>query len=230
MLAAPHLAGTAWCFWSCRSQMKPRDAFISFWQDIIRYILMWVTIYDPFTSNLGIVDNWKPLDYPWIFIVPLPFFLYNESHLCNPKSSVFTYTYSLYIVIQQPRTAESEVPHTTLLNRPLTLLQKPITTAHHEHRVSLRLVYCIRRFIFIYYQQQTQFEPIWTSSVATHEGPNSILCSSPASIFNTPTILCHTVTTQMFELEAWRTTFGGVICRGDHDQLISQFPISGPES
>ena len=51
-------------------------------QDIMHNILMWVTIYDPVTSNLGINDNWNRLDYPRIFIVPLPFFLYGESLLC----------------------------------------------------------------------------------------------------------------------------------------------------
>jgi hypothetical protein len=63
-------------------------------------------------------------------------------------------------VIQQTRTAESEVLHTTLPNWPLTLLQNPKTTEYHENRVSFWLVYRIRRFIFIYYQQQTQFEPM----------------------------------------------------------------------
>jgi len=44
-------------------------------QDSMRNILMWVTIYDPFANNLDIDENWNPLDYPWIFIVPLPFHL-----------------------------------------------------------------------------------------------------------------------------------------------------------
>jgi len=64
MLAPPQLAGTACCYWSFRCQMKPHDAFVSFLQDIIRNILMCVTIYDLFTSNLGIDDNWNRLDYP----------------------------------------------------------------------------------------------------------------------------------------------------------------------
>jgi len=160
MLAAPQLAGTACCYLSFRSQMNPHDAFISFLQYIKRNILMWVTINDPFASNLGIDNSWNRLDYPWIFIVCLPFFLYVESRLCNPKSSVFTYTYCIHNVIPQTWTAESEVLHTTLRNRPLTLLQNPITTEYHQNRLSFQLVYHMRRFIFIHYQQQTQFEPM----------------------------------------------------------------------
>ena len=159
MLAAPELVRTACCYWSFRCQMKPHVAFMSFLKDIMRNILMWVTIYDPFASNLGIDNNWNQLDYPWIFIVPLPFFLYVESLLCKPKSSVFSYTDWIRIVIQQTQTAESEVLHTTLPNQQLTLLQNPQTTEYHENRVSFQLVYRIRRFIFIHYQQQTHFEP-----------------------------------------------------------------------
>jgi hypothetical protein len=44
--------------------MKPHDAFISFLQDIMHNILMSVTINDPFARNLGIDDNWNPVDYP----------------------------------------------------------------------------------------------------------------------------------------------------------------------
>jgi len=161
MLAAPQLAGTPCCYLSFHCQMKPHDAFISFLQDIMCSILMWVTINNPFASNLGIDDNWNRSDYPRIFIVPLPFFLLQVgSRLCNPKSSVFTSTYCMHIVIQQTQTAESEVLHMTLPNRPLTVLQNPKTTEHHENWVSFRLVYRIRWFIFIHYQQQTQFEPL----------------------------------------------------------------------
>jgi len=45
-------------------------------QEIMRNILMWVTIYDPFASNLAIDDNGNRLDYPWVFIVPLLFIFY----------------------------------------------------------------------------------------------------------------------------------------------------------
>jgi len=62
---------------------------------------MWVTVYDQFTRNLGIDDNWNRLDYPRIFIVPLPFFLYVESHPYKPKSSVVSDTECIHIVIQQ---------------------------------------------------------------------------------------------------------------------------------
>jgi len=138
--------------------MKPHDAFILFLKDIIRNILMWVPINHPFASNLRIDDNWNQLDYPWIFMVSLPFFLYIESCLCKPKSSVFSYTDCTHIMIQQTWTAEIEVLHMTLPNRPLTLLQIPKTTEYHENRVSFWLVYRIQKFIFIHYQQQTQFE------------------------------------------------------------------------
>ena len=119
---------------------------------------MWVTIYDPFASNLGIDDNWNWLDYPWIFIVPLLFFLYLESLLSKLKSSVISYTDCKHIVTQQTWTAESEVLHTTFPSWPLTLMQNPKTTEYHENRVSIRLVYRIRRFIFIHYLQHTQYE------------------------------------------------------------------------
>jgi len=61
-----------------------------------------------------------------------------------------------------------------------------------------------------------------TSSVATQQGPSSILRPRSARFFNTPTILCHAVTAHMLELESQWTTFGGVICRGDHHQPICQ--------
>jgi len=57
---------------------------------------MWVIIYDPFPSNLGIDENWNRLDYPRIFIIPLLFFLYVESLLCKPKFSLFSYTDCLH--------------------------------------------------------------------------------------------------------------------------------------
>jgi len=65
-------------------------------QAIMRNILMWVTSYDPFPSNLGIDESWNWLDYPWIIIVPLPFFLYVESLFCKPTVSLFSYTDSLH--------------------------------------------------------------------------------------------------------------------------------------
>ena len=54
-------------------------------------------IYDPFVSNLGIDDNWNPLDYPSVLIVPLPFVLV-ESLLCKPEFSVLCYTDYTHIV------------------------------------------------------------------------------------------------------------------------------------
>jgi len=104
--------------------------------------------------------------------------------------------------MQQSRTAESEVQYNTLPCRPLTLLQNSQTTDYDENRVSIRPVYHIQRFIFIHYQQRTQDEPMLTVTVATHQGPNSIIRPGPARFINTPTFLCHTVTTQMLELEA----------------------------
>jgi len=67
-------------------------------QDIMCNILMWVMIYDPFASNLAIDENCNQLDYPWIFIVPLRFFLYFESLHCNPKFSLFCYTDCIHFV------------------------------------------------------------------------------------------------------------------------------------
>jgi len=76
-------------------------------QDSMRNILMSVTIYDPFAGNLGIDENRNRLDYPWTFVVPLPFFFYFESLLSNPKSSLFSYTDCIHNVIQLTQTAES---------------------------------------------------------------------------------------------------------------------------
>ena len=59
---------------------------------------MWVTIRYPFTSNLGIDENWNWFDYSWVFIVPLPLFLNVESLLCKPKFSVLSYTDCIQIV------------------------------------------------------------------------------------------------------------------------------------
>ena len=160
MLAAPQLARTACCYWSFCCQMKPHDAFILFLQDMMRNILMWVTIYNPFASNLGIDHNWNRLDYTGIFIVPLLFFLHVENLVCKPKCSVFCYTGCIHIVIQQTGTAESEVLHNTLPNRHLKLPQNPNIIEYHENRAFFWLVYRIRRFIRIHYQQQTQLEPI----------------------------------------------------------------------
>jgi len=71
----------------------------------------------------------------------------------NPNSPS-SLTSTAYIVwIQQTRTAEGEVLHMTLSNRPLTLLHNPKTTKYHENSVSIWLVYCIQRFSFIHYQQ-----------------------------------------------------------------------------
>jgi len=66
--------------------------------DIMPNILMWVTIYDPVASNLGINQNWNRLDYPWVFIVLLSFFPSVESLLCKPKFSLFPYTGCIHIV------------------------------------------------------------------------------------------------------------------------------------
>jgi len=129
-------------------------------QDVLRNNWMWVTISDSFASNLSIDNNWDRLDYPWIFIVPIPLSLYVESLLSKMKTSVFSCIDSICIVIQQTQTAESEILHTILPNWPLTLLQNSITTEYHNTRVSFRLVYHTWRFIFLYCRQQTQFEPI----------------------------------------------------------------------
>jgi len=143
---------------------------------------MRVTIYDSFASTLCIDDNWNQLDYPWIFIFSLPFSLYVESLLCNPKYSVFSYTICIHIVIQQTRTAGSEVQHTTLPYRPLILLHDLITTVYHYRRVSFRLVYCIRTFIVVHCQQQTDFEPC-----------NFNCCHSLRSQYYSPSKICKIV-------------------------------------
>ena len=171
-------------------------------QDSMCNILMRVTFYDQFAGNLGIDENWNRLDYPGTFIVPLPFFLYVESLLSNPKFSLFSYTDCLHIVIQPTRTAESQVLHTTLPSRPLTLLQNPKTT-EVSWKWGVLMTGIPHSEIHIYPLSATN--SVWThvtSTVATHHGPNSILHPNSARFFNTWTILCHAVTTRMLELEA----------------------------
>ena len=81
---------------------------------------------------------------------------------CVNPNSPSSLTLTAYILrLQQTRTAESEVLHPILPNWPLTLLQHPKTTEYHQNGVSIQLVYCIWRFIFIHYQQQTQSKPIY---------------------------------------------------------------------
>jgi hypothetical protein len=182
--------------------MTPNNALFWVLQDNMRNILLWVTINDPFASNLRIDDNWNPFDYPWIYMVPILFFLYIESRLCNPKSSVFTYTYHIPIVIQQTRTAESEVLHTTLPNWLLTLLQNCKTTESHDNRLCFQLVYRIQKIHIVPVLASNSGWTHVTSNPATHQGPNSILRPSSAGILNTPTLLGNTVTTHMIKLEA----------------------------
>jgi hypothetical protein len=67
----------------------------------------------------------------------------------------------MHIGITQTGPTESEVLHTTLPNQPLTLLPIHKTPECHDNWVFFRLVYCIRRFIFIHYQQQSQLEPMY---------------------------------------------------------------------
>jgi hypothetical protein len=93
---------------------------------------MWVTIDDSFTRNLSIAENWNQWDYPWIFIVPLPFIRYFQPLLCKHKFFLFSYTDWILIVIKQTWTAESDVLHTILPNQPLSLQQNPKPTEYHE--------------------------------------------------------------------------------------------------
>jgi len=194
-------------------------------QDSMRNILMCVTIFDPFASNLGIDEIWNRLDHPWIFIVPLRFFLYVESLLPNPIWCLLSYPDCIHIVIQQTQTAKSEVLHTTLPRRPLTLLQNPKSTEVSWKQGALPIG-IPHSDIHIYALSATT--SVWTyvtSTVATHQGPNSILRPNSARFVNTLTILCHAVSTRMLEQEALRLTIGGLICRGHHVQPNPQYSI-----
>jgi hypothetical protein len=170
-------------------------------QDSMRNILMSVTIYDPFASNVGIDENWNRLHYPWIFIVPLSSFLQVESPLSNLKFSQFAYRDCIHIVIQQARTAERAVLPTTVPSWPLTLRLNPNTT-EVSWKSSVLPTGIPHSEIHIY--PLTATNSVWihfTSTVATHQDPNSILCSESERCINTPTILCFAVTAQMLELE-----------------------------
>jgi len=141
----------------------------------------------------------------------------------NPPSSLTLTAYILWF--SRLGTAESEVLHTTLPSWPLTLLQNP-TTTEVSWKYGVLPTGIPHSEIHIYPLSPTNsVRTHVTSTVATPQGPNSILCPNSARFFNTPTILCHAVTTQMLELEADWPTIGGVICRGDHDQPISQYSI-----
>ena len=198
-------------------------------QDIIRNILRWVTIHDPLDSNLGIDENCNQLDYRWIFIVPLPFFLYVESLLVNPYSPSFLTLTAYVLWIQQTWTAESEVLHATLPNGALTLLQNRITTEGHENKVFMPLVYRIWRFIFNHYQQLS-FNPY--NFRCWHSGSSQLYPPSKfRKILQYTGNSVHTVTAHILELEAEWTTFSGVICRGrSWSTHFSVFHMSGPQS
>jgi len=144
----------------------------------------------------------------------------------NPDSPS-SLTLNAYIIFwsQQTQTAASEVLLAIFPNRPLNSLQYPETTEYHDYWVIIRPVYRIRRFIFIHYQATNSVWTHVTSTVATHQSPNSILHSSSARFSNTLAILCHAITAHTLELEAQWTSFSGVIFRGDCDQPISQYPI-----
>jgi hypothetical protein len=77
----------------------------------------------------------------------------------NSPSSLILTTYILWL--QQTQTAEREVFHPIMTNRPLTLWQNPQKTEYHQNSVSIQLVYRIQRSIFIHYQPQSRFEPIY---------------------------------------------------------------------
>jgi len=59
---------------------------------------MSVTVYDPFASIIGIDKIGNQSDYPSVYIVPWPFFLYFESLLCNGTFSILSYTDGIHIV------------------------------------------------------------------------------------------------------------------------------------
>jgi hypothetical protein len=62
--------------------------------------------------------------------------------------------------IQLTRIAEREILPAIVPNQLLTLLQNSEATEYSKSMVSIQLVYCIRRFIFIYYQYHTQSQPM----------------------------------------------------------------------
>jgi len=62
-------------------KIETHNEFVIQWCGILdnmHNILLWVTMYDPFASNLSIEKNWNQLNYPWIFILP-----YNSNTMLN---------------------------------------------------------------------------------------------------------------------------------------------------
>jgi len=127
------LCATSWCEWLSMTHSLATLALTTTWIDLITS-----------ESSSYLYHSSSMLNSP--FVSP------------NPPSSLTLTAYKLWF--SRLGTAESEVLHTTLPNRPLMLLQNPKTTAYHENMVSVRLVYHIRRITFIHYPQQTQFEPM----------------------------------------------------------------------
>jgi len=153
----------------------------------------------------------------------LLFSLYVESLLCTHKFSP-SYTELQYLVwIQQAWTAESEVLYTILPNQVLTLLQNLEATNHCQDRVSFQRICHIWRFIFIHYQQhQAQFEHLWLQLLPLTKAPK--LCPRSADSQNTDNSGQHGHPSYA-RTRGILTTFCAVICRGKHDQSISQDSI-----
>ena len=126
---------------------------------IVRNIVMWLFM----THSLAIlalttsgIDEITPESSSYLY---RSFSMLNLSFINqNSPSSVTLTAYTLWL--QQTWTAESEVLHLILPNRPLTLLQNPKTTEYHQNRMSIQLVYRILGFILIHSPQQTRFEPM----------------------------------------------------------------------
>jgi len=117
------------------------DLMVCNFLDIRCKIRMWVSIYDPFVSNLNIDKCLNQSGYHWIIHHTLPFFLYAHiSPLCI-KLSTFSINWNILgqgILQAQPRwTHDREVVRMKLPYRPLTNLEHPNTREYRENRCVL---------------------------------------------------------------------------------------------
>ena len=131
----------------------------------------------------------------------LPFFLFVENVLCIPKFSPFYTELQCLLWIQQGQRAESWVLYMILPNRLLTWLQNPKTTEHDENRLSFwRYTAFGDSYSYTVSNNKLSLNPCNLNCVHSPRSPNSV---HVLQIFHMPTFLCHTVTSHLFEQDAY---------------------------
>jgi len=180
--------------------------------DILHDMLMRVTMYDPFPSNLGIRMNSNWLDYTSILIIRCHLFPILNLSFVDPNSSAYTHC-NKYWQLSWDRTLTVKFfTRYCLINRPL-----------------LCRIPKYQNFLQIEYPSywHAAFGESYLSTISNNlclnpcnfncwHSPRSQLYPSKFCRFViTLTILCHTVTCLIPGKEAEWTTFNEVICWGN---------------